>query len=212
MEDYAPRSPDLSGINPHPPNSQDHSQYSYPPPPPVRDDFPFSIGSSSYYQPPPLPNQESSTALSHSGSFYEPPPPKLESQPSWPIQPPTPQSRPRGRPKRENKQDGFPPPNTSQPPAAKARKPSVKSSRPPPPEPEPRPPAPGDEEGIVVRTKFPVARIKRIVQADEEVGKVAQSTPVAVGERLAPLCCVRKRPRGRTEILTSQQAKHSSSS
>jgi hypothetical protein len=31
-----------------------------------------------------------------------------------------------------------------------------------------------------VKTKFPVARIKRIMQADEEVGKVAQVTPVAV--------------------------------
>jgi len=45
---------------------------------------------------------------------------------------------------------------------------------------EPRVPAPGEEEGIVIRTKFPVARIKRIVQADEDVGKVAQVTPVVV--------------------------------
>ena len=41
-------------------------------------------------------------------------------------------------------------------------------------------PAPGVEEGIEVRTKFPVARIKRIMQADEDVGKVAQVTPTAV--------------------------------
>jgi Dr1-associated corepressor len=34
--------------------------------------------------------------------------------------------------------------------------------------------------GIDVKTKFPVARIKRIMQADEEVGKVAQVTPIAV--------------------------------
>jgi hypothetical protein len=40
--------------------------------------------------------------------------------------------------------------------------------------------APGVAEGIEVRTKFPVARIKRIMQADEDVGKVAQVTPVAV--------------------------------
>jgi hypothetical protein len=33
-----------------------------------------------------------------------------------------------------------------------------------------------------VRTKFPVARIKRIMQADEDVGKVAQVTPAAVGK------------------------------
>jgi len=35
-----------------------------------------------------------------------------------------------------------------------------------------------------VKTKFPTARIKRIMQADEEVGKVAQQTPVAVGKAL----------------------------
>lgn len=31
-----------------------------------------------------------------------------------------------------------------------------------------------------VKTKFPVARIKRIMQADEDVGKVSQVTPIAV--------------------------------
>jgi len=41
-------------------------------------------------------------------------------------------------------------------------------------------PAPGLEEGIEVKTKFPVARIKRIMQADEDVGKVSQVTPTAV--------------------------------
>ncbi|KAI1807972.1 hypothetical protein F4811DRAFT_503915 [Daldinia bambusicola] len=35
-----------------------------------------------------------------------------------------------------------------------------------------------------VKTKFPTARIKRIMQADEEVGKVAQQTPIAVGKAL----------------------------
>lgn len=43
-------------------------------------------------------------------------------------------------------------------------------------------PAPGVEEGITVTTKFPVARIKRIMQNDEDVGKVAQVTPTAVCE------------------------------
>ncbi|KAI4214711.1 MAG: hypothetical protein LQ351_002784 [Letrouitia transgressa] len=45
-------------------------------------------------------------------------------------------------------------------------------------------PAPGVEEGIKVSTKFPVARIKRIMQADEDVGKVAQVTPTAVSKAL----------------------------
>lgn len=51
-------------------------------------------------------------------------------------------------------------------------------------------PAPGEEEGIVVKTKFPVARIKRIVQADEDVGKVAQVTPLVVGKLFCKLVCV----------------------
>jgi Dr1-associated corepressor len=45
--------------------------------------------------------------------------------------------------------------------------------------------APGDAGpslGIDIKTKFPVARIKRIMQADEDVGKVAQATPTAVCE------------------------------
>lgn len=33
---------------------------------------------------------------------------------------------------------------------------------------------------VNIKTKFPVARIKRIMQADEDVGKVAQVTPVIV--------------------------------
>lgn len=42
------------------------------------------------------------------------------------------------------------------------------------------PHAPAPDAGIEVKTKFPVARIKRIMQADEDVGKVAQVTPIAV--------------------------------
>jgi histone H3/H4 len=38
--------------------------------------------------------------------------------------------------------------------------------------------------GIEIKTKFPVARIKRIMQADEEVGKVASTTPTAVNKAL----------------------------
>ena len=47
-------------------------------------------------------------------------------------------------------------------------------------------PAPGVAEGIEVKTKFPVARIKRIMQADEDVGKVAQVTPTAVCKYCPP--------------------------
>ncbi|KAF9891647.1 DR1-associated protein 1 (negative cofactor 2 alpha) [Aspergillus nanangensis] len=46
------------------------------------------------------------------------------------------------------------------------------------------PPKPMIPTAIEVRTKFPVARIKRIMQADEDVGKVAQVTPIAVSKAL----------------------------
>ena len=49
---------------------------------------------------------------------------------------------------------------------------------------EPVKPYPGQVEGIVVKNKFPTARIKRIMQADEDVGKVAQVTPTAVNKAL----------------------------
>lgn len=187
MEDYAPRSPDLSGLNTQP--SQGDSQiprsYAYPPLPPSRTDS-FSIGSSSYYQPPPLLNQDSSTLYSQSS--YEPRITKLESQPSWqPEQTQAPKARRPGRPKREDtsqSQDDFATQGEGAPqtPVGKVRKQSVKSKKAALADLEPRPPAPGDAEGIVIKTKFPAARIKRIVQADEEVGKVAQATPVAVGQ------------------------------
>lgn len=38
----------------------------------------------------------------------------------------------------------------------------------------------GPSQGIDVKTKFPVARIKRIMQADEDVGKLAMAAPIAV--------------------------------
>lgn len=35
-----------------------------------------------------------------------------------------------------------------------------------------------------IKTHFPAARIKRIMQLDEDIGKVAQATPVVVGRAL----------------------------
>ncbi|KAL4864825.1 hypothetical protein BDV12DRAFT_175570 [Aspergillus spectabilis] len=48
----------------------------------------------------------------------------------------------------------------------------------------PEPPKLDPAAGVEVKTKFPVARIKRIMQADEDVGKVAQVTPIAVSKAL----------------------------
>jgi len=38
--------------------------------------------------------------------------------------------------------------------------------------------------GVALKTSFPVARIKRIMQADEDIGKVAQVTPHVVSRAL----------------------------
>lgn len=38
--------------------------------------------------------------------------------------------------------------------------------------------------GSIVKTRFPTARIKRIMQSDDEVGKVAQQAPIAVAKAL----------------------------
>lgn len=35
-----------------------------------------------------------------------------------------------------------------------------------------------------IKTHFPAARIKKIMQSDEEIGKVAQATPIVVGRAL----------------------------
>ncbi|KAF1830905.1 DNA polymerase epsilon subunit C [Decorospora gaudefroyi] len=39
-------------------------------------------------------------------------------------------------------------------------------------------------DNITIKNHFPVARIKRIMQADDDVGKVAQVTPVVVSKAL----------------------------
>lgn len=39
---------------------------------------------------------------------------------------------------------------------------------------------PPNMDSILIKNHFPVARIKRIMQADDDVGKVAQVTPVVV--------------------------------
>jgi hypothetical protein len=39
---------------------------------------------------------------------------------------------------------------------------------------------PANVNDIAIKNHFPVARIKRIMQADDDVGKVAQVTPVVV--------------------------------
>lgn len=46
--------------------------------------------------------------------------------------------------------------------------------------------APQPPKTIEIKNHFPTARIKRIMQADDDVGKVAQVTPVVVGKSTIP--------------------------
>lgn len=45
---------------------------------------------------------------------------------------------------------------------------------------------PSNIDSIIIKNHFPVARIKRIMQADDDVGKVAQVTPVVVCQCFRP--------------------------
>jgi hypothetical protein len=47
---------------------------------------------------------------------------------------------------------------------------------------------PPNVDDIIIKNHFPVARIKRIMQADDDVGKVAQVTPVVVCTSLPRHC------------------------
>ncbi|WYZ40048.1 hypothetical protein EsH8_IV_000389 [Colletotrichum jinshuiense] len=109
--------------------------------------------------------------------------PAVKYQDQQPQQPPTPQSQ--GYLDQKHQYGGAPqlydipynpdPQHLPQTPGS-ATMPPRKNTQPAP-SPPPIDPSP-------VRTKFPTARIKRIMQADEEVGKVAQQTPIAVGKAL----------------------------
>lgn len=73
----------------------------------------------------------------------------------------------------------------------------------------------GSSSHGAIKTKFPVARIKKIMQADEDVGKVAQVTPLVVSRALelfmASLimdCCDEARARNskRVQVIHFKQA------
>ncbi|PNY27056.1 DNA polymerase epsilon subunit C [Tolypocladium capitatum] len=198
---YAPKSPDLSSFystGPTQPASQLHprgqSRGEYKLQPPA--DRYGSASSSSYA--PPIP------PVAHHHIKPEPSPPTQQhslrlslqldtapSQASYGLPPPTPQQQPplpcgqshalldqSRHPSAPLQQSYHQDPVPTRPPARAQADPEMPPRRaaaaPPPPAIEPSP----------VKTKFPTARIKRIMQADEEVGKVAQQTPIAVGKAL----------------------------
>ncbi|KAK1238664.1 hypothetical protein MKX07_004240 [Trichoderma sp. CBMAI-0711] len=185
---YAPRSPDLSSFLSGSPTQAEHLQHcqaGYKVQPPASD---FAGTASSLYVPPPYGAHHQQPPTPTSQPVYEQYFPPVLRQPAHSFdaqnaalpapyrleqrvfrQPPRPSSR----------YDPYHNPNhsPSQPAStSSAEMPPRKVMVPPPPAPavEPSP----------VRTKFPTARIKRIMQADEEVGKVAQQTPIAVGKAL----------------------------
>ncbi|KAF4875987.1 DNA polymerase epsilon subunit C [Colletotrichum siamense] len=135
-------------------------------------------------QPPPQQQQQQPSPQQPPPSPYGQQPVKYQDQHQLQYQPPTPQSHQYV----EKKQYGTTPnlydipynpnsdnqalPQTPGSATMPPRKNTQSAPSPPPIEPSP------------VRTKFPTARIKRIMQADEEVGKVAQQTPIAVGKAL----------------------------
>ena len=159
---YAPQSPDLSGFNDF---DEPEPAFSNPAP----------TFSSSYYPPQPPSYQQSYHQQPHTHAPYS------FNQPLIPTSQYPPQAIPQnGRTKHQVEDDEFLPEPKSATKAGSGRKKKPKIE-----EEVCDKPAPGVEEGIEVKTKFPVARIKRIMQADEDVGKVAQVTPTAVCKFIA---------------------------
>ncbi|PGH31867.1 hypothetical protein GX50_05365 [[Emmonsia] crescens] len=157
---YRPRSPDFSGF-----------PGSFQPPPSPYGQTPYPLNS-------PLAHRASYDA----SPFFNPQAPHSQPQLQRPVQQYIPQ------PFDTNFPPHIMPPQTRS--RAAAEQPPMEWHAPPesPPESHPRKmrrTAPSQSSGgIEVKTKFPVARIKRIMQADEDVGKVAQVTPIAVSKAL----------------------------
>lgn len=151
---YAPQSPDLSGFQTY--NEPD----------------PFSTHQNSYY-PPQTQSYDTSyqqQPLAHDPFSFGSP------QSSHPYQQPVmPPTNGKARAKADPFDDDFAPEPSTAKASGGRRSKKMKVE-----EDVCAKPAPGVEEGLEVKTKFPVARIKRIMQADEDVGKVAQVTPTAV--------------------------------
>ena len=182
---YAPQSPDLSGFQTF--DDPDPFSTSYYPP------------QQTSYQP-----QYLQQTFNHDPFMFDQP--SLQHQPlsfpnpyQQPIMPPM-NGKPKPRPK--NEEDEFTPgvPTKAKGPGRKPKKQKVEEEI-------CEKPAPGVEEGIEVKTKFPVARIKRIMQADEDVGKVAQVTPTAVCKFAHPPTKRRQTQHGL--IVAIQQPKRS---
>jgi len=201
---YAPQSPDLSGFHSSPSKQQRLYQTtsqsnSYAPRSPVIPTF--NTTPTNAYQPSPQKSEYElgGNEYSEYGSSYMPPIPKLPDSHSFAYSEPASAPYYQAPLKQENSYNSYssldtqntyhsqntynPQQNIYNTPAAMSHDgikaessfPSTSAA------PQYKDPNPNN---IEIRTKFPVARIKRIMQADEEVGKVAQVTPVAVNKAL----------------------------
>ncbi|KAL6694703.1 DNA polymerase epsilon subunit C [Trichoderma pleuroticola] len=197
---YAPRSPDLSSFFSGSPTqavpqqlqaSASHSQAGYKIQSPADHFGAIRAETSSYYVPPPYgAYPQTPVATPTSQPKHEPyfPPSRSQRAQGFEAQsqnaaPPVSYNRPDERVFRPS----LPPlttPNGPYQSFGSAVLPSSSSSDMPPRKVVAPPPPTPAVEPSPVRTKFPTARIKRIMQADEEVGKVAQQTPIAVGKAL----------------------------
>ncbi|KAK5157180.1 hypothetical protein LTR04_005500 [Oleoguttula sp. CCFEE 6159] len=182
LSNYAPQSPDLSGYAPQSPDLA--AYHPYPPEPQLLDlgvqkeqyaqqyhrSFSVSGAALGGYEPPPPPTYDPTSAYN---DHFAPTFPPLTDHP-------TNMARTQAMKGEDAEDDGYTAaaPTASTKPARAPRK--GKS--------EGKGPRVGGADaataGIEVKTKFPVARIKRIMQADEDVGKVAQVTPVVVSKAL----------------------------
>lgn len=180
---YAPQSPDLSEYqsfdqpqaDPFSTTQSSYQTSSQQPVPQPQNSHPDFYPQDQFpSQPPPNPltyDPFGPDPSSFPGRQQYPPPSQVQYQPNLPTMPKHSRSQ-----FDQSQQDWLPP---NQQPAAKPGRKSKKAKVE---EEVCEKPAPGVEEGIEVKTKFPVARIKRIMQADEDVGKVSQVTPTAVCE------------------------------
>ena len=187
---YAPQSPDLSGFHTFDDPNPFATSY-YPP-------------QQTSYQP-----QYLQQPLNHDPFMFDQTPLQHQQHPfpnpyQQPIMPPM-NGKSKSRAKSE--EDDFTPgvPTKAKGPGRKPKKQKVEEEI-------CEKPAPGVEEGIEVKTKFPVARIKRIMQADEDVGKVAQVTPTAVckfAHHLPSYTPTKRRQTQHGLTVSVQQPRHS---
>ncbi|KAI7230254.1 hypothetical protein KC330_g7059 [Hortaea werneckii] len=123
--------------------------------------YPTSVPQQAYHQPYYDPHQQQHHQIM--------PAVKTEDGDYYPDAPPT--KRPRGRPPGSGRNQLATSSSNGRP--SSFQQPAAPSQ-----------PSADPTLGVELRTSFPVARIKRIMQADEDVGKVAQVTPHVVSRAL----------------------------